>query len=306
MQGRYEQVWDGRATTANIAFIDEIFKCGPAALNELLAYLNERLYHPEAGGAPIPCPLVSAITASNELPQGEESAAIYDRLLVRLEVGYLDDPVNFTKLIRSATGPAAPPQPPTTLLLGDLQAAVRIHVPRVAVPDPIIDVVCKLRAALRHAGRVASDRRWKKAVRLLQAAAFLDGRNQVNTNDLEMLTHVLWDSPADRPAVERQVLQLVNPDAKEALDLLDGIEQLEAALKGLAGTSREKRAEWGIEANGKLSRAGKKLVELRDRSRAAGRSTATLQEVIARYSAVHGRVMVEALGVDPTMVNVGI
>ncbi|MFC7593578.1 AAA family ATPase, partial [Nonomuraea antimicrobica] len=84
MQGRYEQVWDGRATKANIAFIDEIGKCGPAALNGMLAYLNERLYHPEAGGAPIRCPLLSAICASNELLQGQESAAIYDRLLVRI------------------------------------------------------------------------------------------------------------------------------------------------------------------------------------------------------------------------------
>ncbi|MEV0306491.1 AAA family ATPase [Nonomuraea fuscirosea] len=301
MQGRYEQVWDGRATKANIAFIDEIGKCGPAALNGMLAYLNERLYHPEAGGAPIRCPLLSAICASNELLQGQESAAIYDRLLVRIEVGYLADVANFATLIRSATVPASPPTAPTTVLLGDVEQAVRVHVPRIDVPDPVIDAVCALRTALHHEGLIASDRRWKKSIRLLQAAAFLDGRNAVNSNDMALLTHVLWDSPADKLTVEGHVLGLVNPDAKEALDLLDGIDAIEAELNKLKGKSREELAEWGIkEANPKLSRSANKLRELLKDATAAGRSTDSIDEVIARHRAVNGRVMVEALNMQPT------
>ncbi|MFC9913010.1 AAA family ATPase [Streptomyces sp. NPDC127197] len=42
-RGEYRQVYEGRATTAHVAFIDEIFKCSTAALNETLGYLNERL-----------------------------------------------------------------------------------------------------------------------------------------------------------------------------------------------------------------------------------------------------------------------
>src|SRR6266516_52234 len=202
VQGRYTQVFDGRATQCEIAFIDEIFKCSAGALNETLAFLNERLYHPENGGPPVTCPLLAAVTASNELPSGEETAAIYDRLLVRLEVGYLADPSNFAALVR----------------------------PAVDVPDGIVDAVCQLRAALRRAELVCSDRRWKQSVRLLQASAWLDGRAEVSENDLTVLTAVLWDSTAERPTVEREVLQLVNPDAKEALDLADSIDELEAQL----------------------------------------------------------------------------
>ncbi len=55
-RGEYRQIYDGRATTAHVAFIDEIFKCSTAALNETLGYLNERIYHPENGGEPIHCP----------------------------------------------------------------------------------------------------------------------------------------------------------------------------------------------------------------------------------------------------------
>ncbi|MGP3920680.1 hypothetical protein [Nonomuraea sp. 10N515B] len=117
-----------------------------------------------------------------------------------------------------------------------------------------------------------------------------------------MLTHVLRDSPADRGTVERQVLQLVNPDAREALNLLDGIEQLNAKLDEMAGKSKEDLAQWGItEARGKLAQAGKKLTELIEQSQKAGRSTTTLDEVIGRYQAVRTRVLVEALDLPPTV-----
>jgi MoxR-like ATPase len=56
-------------------------------------------------------------------------------------------------------------------------------------------------------------------------------------------------------------------------------------------------------ANKRLARVGKRLEEMRVESEAAGRSTTTLLQVIARRRAVHARVMVEALGVDASMVN---
>ncbi|MET9233511.1 AAA family ATPase [Streptomyces cellulosae] len=302
-RGEYRQVYDGRATTAHVAFIDEIFKCSTAALNETLGYLNERIYHPENGGAPIRCPLIGAITASNELPDGEDSAAIYDRLLVRIEVGYLEDPSNFAALVRSAVGRPADPAPRTTLELAALQRAVTEGVPAVDVPDAIVDAVVTLRAALRRKELVASDRRWRQAVGLLQASAYLDGRTEVAETDLSVLTHVLWDSPAQRPVVEREVLNLVNPDAREALDLADVIEELEAQLDAMAGQSREALSEWVIKnAHHKLAMAGKRLERLREEAAGAGRSTATIDRVTGRQRAVRARVLTEALGVDASMV----
>jgi MoxR-like ATPase len=303
-RGEYRQVYDGRATTAHIAFIDEIFKCSTAALNETLGYLNERIYHPENGGAPIRCPLIAAITASNELPSGEDSAAIYDRLLVRIEVGYLEDPSNFAALVRSAVGRPAAPAPPTTVELAALQHAVTEAVPAVDVPDTIVDAMVTLRAALRRKELVASDRRWRQAVRLLQASAYLDGRTAVTETDLSVLTHVLWNSPAQRPVVEREVLHLVNPDAKEALDLADVIDELEAQLDAMAGQSREALSEWVIKkAHNQLAMAGKRLEKLREEAAGAGRSTAAIDRVTGRQRAVRARVLTEALGMDASMVQ---
>ncbi|UCM91443.1 AAA family ATPase [Streptomyces marincola] len=302
-RGEYRQIYEGRATTAHVAFIDEIFKCSTAALNETLGFLNERIYHPESGGEPIRCPLIGAITASNELPAGEDTAAIYDRLLVRIEVGYLADPSNFAALVRSAVDrPVARKR--TTVGLAALRHAVTEAVPAVDVPDPVVDAVCTLRAALRRRELVASDRRWRQAVGLLQASAHLDGRRAVAVTDLSVLTHVLWNAPAERPAVEREVLLVVNPDAGEALDLADGIDEVEAQLDAMAGQSREALSEWVIKkAHNKLATAGRRLEELRAEAASAGRSTAAIDRITGRQRAVRARVLTEALGVDASMVQ---
>ncbi|MGV9232438.1 AAA family ATPase [Streptomyces nigra] len=303
-RGEYRQVYEGRATTAHVAFMDEIFKCSTAALNETLGYLNERIYHPENGGEPIRCPLIGAITASNELPDADDSAAVYDRLLVRIEIGYLTDPSNFAALVRSAVRAPAPASTPTTIHLSELQEAVTTTVPAVEVPDAMVDAICTLRAALRRKELIASDRRWRQTVGLLQASAYLDGRTEVTETDLSILTHVLWNSPAERPVVEREVLHLVNPDAKEALDLADTLDELETQLDAMAGQSREALSDWVIKnAHNKLATAGKRLEQLRSEAAGAGRSTTTIDRVTLRQRAVRARVLTEALGLDTSMVD---
>lgn len=139
---------------------------------------------------------------------------------------------------------------------------------------------------------------------LLQAFAYLDGRPAVSETDLTVLTHVLWDSPAQRPTVEREVLHLVNPDAKEALDLADALDELEAQLDAMAGQSREALSDWVIKkAHNKLATAGKRLEQLRAEAVGAGRSTAAIDRVTGRRRGVRARVLTEALGMDASMVQ---
>jgi MoxR-like ATPase len=293
-RGEYRQIFEGHATDGHIAFVDEVFKCGDGALNSMLSFLNERLYHPDAGGEPVQCNLIAAITASNELAQTDALEALFDRLSVRIEVGYIRDPSNFAAFLRSAVDGRSPKHA-TTITLADLRDAVWNDVPAVDVPDSVIELICTLRAQLRRQEIIVSDRRWGQAIRLLQASAYLDGRDDVTAEDLVILSHVLWEQVSQRPNVEREVLSLVNPDAREALDLLDAINEAATELDAMSGQSAEKLNAWGLGANKNLNRSAKRLTEMKAEATAAGRSTSALDQIIARCREVRDRVYEEAL-----------
>src|SRR6185436_4195728 len=86
-QDRFERVIAGKLPEAEFAFIDECFKANSAILNSLLTLINERVFHND--GQQMRCPLVTMFGASNELPDGKELEALFDRFVLRFDVQYL-------------------------------------------------------------------------------------------------------------------------------------------------------------------------------------------------------------------------
>lgn len=299
-QGVYQQVLDGHATTAHIAFLDEIFKCGPAALNSMLAFLNERVYHPVDGGEPVLCPLISAVGASNELPEDESTAALYDRILVRMEVDYLSGADSFDALLLSAIEDVdSEPAARTTVGLADLQHAVACEVPAVRLGGTVRTAIRDLRADLRHREIVSSDRRWKQCVRLLQASAWLEGREHVIVDDLAVLAHALWDVPSNRATVQRLVRGHVSPDDREMADVADQIEQLGRELdRWIDAGDVDALREWAIDQHTTLRDATRKLSSLRDAAAAEGRTITWHDGQLAQAERIYHRILVEGLGMN--------
>jgi MoxR-like ATPase len=79
----------GYLPTAEVAFVDEIFKANSAILNALLTLLNERLF--DNGNQRLDAPLMCLVGASNELPESEELDALYDRFLLRRTVAQVSN-----------------------------------------------------------------------------------------------------------------------------------------------------------------------------------------------------------------------
>jgi len=86
----------------DIALLDEVWKASPQVSNMLLDGLEERLV--TDGDDDRPIPLISAIAASNEIPEDKAVQAAYDRFLVRLSVGYIRDPDDFRTMLVSNAG----------------------------------------------------------------------------------------------------------------------------------------------------------------------------------------------------------
>ncbi|RSN06010.1 ATPase [Streptomyces sp. WAC 05977] len=312
-QGTYRQVYDGHATQANIAFLDEIFKCSSAALNSMLAYLNERVYHPESGGAPVPCPLISAVCASNELGEDEATAALYDRLLIRMEVDYLAEPDSFDALLRSAVVAAGDEAPArTTVTLADLQHAITTEVPAVELPTAVIASMRDLRSELRGKEIISSDRRWKAAVRVLQASAWLDGRREVVVDDLAVLGHVLWDVPANRHTVTRMIRGYLSEGQRQVGDLVDEVDKIAADLaKRLENAAHhadpdspvaEALQAWGMRTNVKLAKIGRTLRRGIATAEAENRNTGEHERALTRTQKVFEQLMTGALGIGADQV----
>lgn len=196
-EDRYERLTGAYLPTASIAFLDEIFKANSAILNALLTLLNEREF--DNGVNRESTPLIAVIGASNEMPEGEELHALFDRFLLRLHVG----PVS-KEAFPSLLGLRGEPKPAAIeahrLSMDELKA-VQQAAQSVAVPDDVVALLCDLRDWCTAEAIAVSDRRWRKVVKLLQVSALTNGRDKVSIWDCWLLQHCLWNDPETREKV---------------------------------------------------------------------------------------------------------
>ncbi|MCG8417178.1 MAG: AAA family ATPase [Proteobacteria bacterium] len=80
-QGRYVRRERGKLPTAELVFLDEIFKSNSAILNTLLTIINERKFYQD--GLPHPVALKILFAATNEIPEHSELAALKDRFCLK-------------------------------------------------------------------------------------------------------------------------------------------------------------------------------------------------------------------------------
>jgi MoxR-like ATPase len=81
-QGRYIRRERGKLPTAQLVFLDEIFKSNSAILNTLLTIVNERKFYQD--GVPQPVALKVLFAATNEIPEHVELAALKDRFCLKV------------------------------------------------------------------------------------------------------------------------------------------------------------------------------------------------------------------------------
>ena len=193
-EDRYQRLTETYLPTASIAFLDEIFKANSAILNALLTLLNEREF--DNGTQRVRTPLVAVIGASNELPEGDELEALYDRFLLRIHIGPVSNE-SFPNLL-GLRGNCAVEVPSFLRLTEADLGAVQEASEQVEVPADVVAMLCDLRDWCLAENIRVSDRRWRKVVKLLQVSALTNGRQNVSVWDCWLLQHCLWEKPEDQ------------------------------------------------------------------------------------------------------------
>ncbi|KAK9820069.1 hypothetical protein WJX72_005748 [[Myrmecia] bisecta] len=242
-EDRYVRQTDGYLPDASVAFIDEVFKANSAILNTLLTILNERLF--DNGSDRVEVPLICLVGASNELPESEELDALYDRFLIRRKVGQVSSGGLMTLLSGASTSgsdsaadngtgasasPAASAGPSISLSKEEFAHIRSTAMSTVKVPASIVDLLISLRTFLQEKCEppvYVSDRRLKKAVQLMQVAAYTSGRQSVGKYDCLLMQHVLWQRPEESQRIGDWLLeQLASPQ---------GLESIEYVFQGVFG-----------------------------------------------------------------------
>lgn len=281
-QDRYLRKTTGKLPEAHIAYLDETWKGAEGCLNELLAALNERVFHND--GPPTPIPLEMAVGASNELPEDRQTlGALWDRFLLRHVVHYLQDPTNFSAML-THPGPTAV----TTITLEELKQS-QAAVAQVAI-DAIVPLIFDLRLKLVQEHHLhVSDRRWKQSMGVLRAQAWLEGRTVVEAQDVLVLQHVLWEHPDQHSTVARVLRQAVSPFDQDAYDVWEHIQaEMAEVFAKPAGTER---IQAGAQFIPSIDAAEKQVQQLRHQADLQGVSLAALDPILAQLTAAREEVM---------------
>ena len=236
----YERRVEGYLPTADVVFLDEIWKAGPAIQNALLTVLNEKIYR--NGQFAIRVPLKGLIAASNELPAiGQGLEALWDRFLIRLMVTGVEDMGEFDRMIASTD--ESEPLIDEALGIGSEEYAmwnneiqqVRIHYSVFEVIHLLKEKINLLNQRIQNDGSAmatlyVSDRRWKKMVKLLRTSAYLNGRDTIGLCDCALLAHCLWSEVEQIEEVNQMVQDAIRQCAESYLldikDLNDNIREL--------------------------------------------------------------------------------
>lgn len=220
-QDNYKRIVENYLPDAEIVFLDEIWKAGPAIQNTLLTVLNEKVFR--NGKEEIKVKLKGLISASNELPSetdghGDSVDALWDRFLIRLVISGVEDEGNFNSMISDDLKPTVDNVKPELKITDEEYYKWDKEIDKVTIPDEVYKVIEIIRKKVQeHNDNIEgderelyiSDRRWRKIVRILRTSAFLNDRKQVDLMDCFLIKDCIWNDENEIEIVEQVVAESI-------------------------------------------------------------------------------------------------
>ena len=247
----YERAVEGYLPTADVVFLDEIWKAGPAIQNTLLTVINEKIFR--NGNREMHLPLKLLVAASNELPaKGEGLEALWDRFVIRIESRPIKLEKNFRAMLLEVKSEeqrtsevkseergvkeqssAAEGKANSNAITAEEYAGWTERIDKIGVKIEVLDAISAIRKSLRavnvdeaaeRRNIYVSDRRWKNIIRLLRTSAFMQDREEVDICDLLPIYHCLWQEPEERDAIRNIVIRaLFSPFADKLVEMKNAL-----------------------------------------------------------------------------------
>lgn len=208
----YKRITEKMLPEADIAFLDEIWKASPAIQNTLLTIINEKKFH--NGNEIVSVPLKALLAASNELPaRGRGLEALYDRFILRLPVNFIQSESTFFEMISQPSSLEFEISDETRAfqITNDELKEWKGKIDEVRLSAEARNVISAIRKELTAENAKLSeeekkngelfevgDRRWKKIAHILKASAFLNGRNEVDLMDCQLIEYCIWNTEAQQ------------------------------------------------------------------------------------------------------------
>lgn len=214
LKDEYSRDVQGYLPTANIAFLDELFRGSSAVLNSLLTILNERTFN--NGKEVLTTPIQSIVAATNSFPQEEALQAFCDRFLFRPTVDLLKAPTSKRLLDTWALDIKQRPTVESDLSYADL-GKLQEEATLIAPSDEFLDSFAQVFEMLATRGITVSDRRRVQILKFMRGWALVQGDDKLYPEHLhDSLIHIVYQTPDD-VAVIREVLDQVIPTAERLL-----------------------------------------------------------------------------------------
>ena len=223
-------------------------KAGPSIQNTLLTVINEHIFH--NGGQIIRTPMKVLIAASNELPAKDEGLeALWDRFLVRMVSNCIESDASFFKMIKGA-GIELSELSESLFITDELYSLWQNKSKAVGIQDSVVSAIKNIRKSLAALEKedgnqlryYISDRRWRKAYKLMQTSAYLNGRSEINLSDYLLLIHSFWNDVECIPNVLNAFTSSISDTVVKGLTKIDkSIRQLMTPQQQTAQQSKPSR-----------------------------------------------------------------
>ncbi len=221
--GTPKMITDGKIPDSHIVFLDEIFKSNDGILNSLLTALNERVYTNE--GQTVDIPVISFFSASNEIPNFNDSAQailkpLYDRFELKVLTEYVQEKDNRMKVLKNKQSGTVN-KVKTYITLDELKQ-MQQEAEKIKVPDEINELMDNVLCELRKNNIHVSDRKYFGFTPIVRVKAYLSGNTEVKPQDLLILKNYFWNEPSEISTVGKILTDICeNPIGAKTQELVE-------------------------------------------------------------------------------------